>query len=169
MSLRKQVRVFTLTLLILVSGCVALPFDQPTEQERPVQFVANNSANSTQTFSVYVVELPANVTFRRSDGNQGTLDIEQGISTVNLDDNRTYTKFEVPDSARLHGQFRVSPNGSNQSSIPNPPRHFAVVVTVAQEQNEIIGFLTANCDDLALAKLRVSQNSGHVSGTYSCV
>ena len=171
-----RLRQLTVVVLVFVlAGCVALPFDQPINQEQPVQFIANNSAETPYTFEVFVVKRPANVTFQRSDGKSGTLDIGQGVGTTNPGGNRTYTEVEVPDTARSHEQLDVAPGESKRSSVESLPRNFALVVTVSQDENQIVGFVTANCDDLALAKLRVTRNSEpltssvRVSTTHSCV
>lgn len=166
-----RIRVMILVLLVSTTGCLAVPFDRPINQERPVTFVAENSINTTYAFEVFVVQRPANVTYHLNDGRTGTLPITEGVSTNDPGANRTYTNVQVPDSARLHGRFRVAPGESNQSSIENLPRNFAVVVVVYQDEHEIVGFVTANCDDLALAKLRVTSHSREyaLSTTHACV
>lgn len=164
-----RIRVFVLVVLVFTSGCIAVPFDQPSKQERPVTFVAENSVGTTHTFEVSVVQRPANVTYRRNDGMKEMVDIGEGVGTYDPGDNYTFTSVEPPDSARLHGQFRVEPGESKQSSIENLPRNLALVVVVYQAENEIVSFVTANCDDLAVAKLRVTRNAGPVSVTHACV
>lgn len=56
--------------LLVLTGCFGMVFDEP--QERPVTVVVNNSANSTFTFKVSLVEIPANVTTQRDGAPGGT-------------------------------------------------------------------------------------------------
>jgi hypothetical protein len=170
-------RVYALLLVAVVtSGCIATPFGKPPKQEHPVEFVAENSANTTYTFEVFLVETPANITVRISDGRVYTDDIDPGVVNSDPGDNRTYTAVEVPDTARFHGRFTLKPGESKQTSVKNLPRNFALVVSVYRGNNEheIIGYITASdCDELALAKLRVtshlSDSERWISATYACV
>ena len=160
--------IVALVALVLIAGCT-LPIDQPTKQERPVTLQVNNSANTTYTFEVSVVELPAEYTIRLRDGRSDTTSIGQGIVSHNPGDNRTFTAVELPESARLHGRYRLAPGESNQTAIETVPPRGAVVVVVYQDESEIVWYVTANCDDLDLAALRVTRTSDWVSVTHSCV
>lgn len=168
-------RSYVLLLVVLVtSGCIAIPFGEPPKQDHPVKFVAENSANMTHTFEVYLVETPANLTVGISDGREYMDDIDPGVTNIDPGDNRTFSKVEVPDTARFHGRYTLEPGESKQTSIKNLPRHFALVITVHRGDNEheIIGYVTAtDCDELALAKLRVTSYSRDfaLSVTHACV
>lgn len=157
-----------LVLCVALAGCVGALLDRPANQERPVNFVAENTVNATNSFEVFVLDLPANVTYRTSDGLQAKVDIGEGMGTYDPGE-EYYTSVEPPDSARLHGRFRVKPGESHNSSIQNPPRGFAIVVVVYQAENTIVGFASSNCDDLKMAKLRVTRNASPVSVTTACV
>ncbi|KTG08586.1 hypothetical protein AUR64_18100 [Haloprofundus marisrubri] len=76
--------------------------------------------------------------------------------------------MEVPESARLHGNFTLGANETVNSSIEDPPRGFAIVVTVHRDKKEIISYVTANCDDLPLIGLKVTRHSEGVSVVHSC-
>lgn len=149
-----------LGVLLLIAGCTAGPFGGPSAQEEPASVVVNNSANETHTFEIWVVELPANVTYRRSDGLTGNWDIGEGVGSIEPGDNRTYTSVTLPESARLHRRSTLGPGEENQSSIEEFPRDFAVVVVVYQAENEIIEWVSANCADQDLLYLEV--RSRHV-------
>ena len=165
---RHRAALLGMVVLVIFAGC-ALPFNQPTKQEHPVRLQLNNSANTTHTFEVSVVELPAEYSIRLSDGRSDTTSIGQGIASHNPGDNRTFTAVELPESARLHGRYRLTPNGSARTSIEKVPSRGAVVVVVYQGEEEIVWYITANCDDLDLAALRVTRTSDWVSVTHSCV
>lgn len=156
-----------LIVLVLTAGC-SLPIDQPTKQERPVRLQLNNTINATPTFEVSVVERPANITVRFHDGRVGTGSISEGITVADSGENQTYKTVELPESARLHGRYTLEPRESEQTAIDNLPVNFAVVVVVSRAPNEIVSYVTANCDDLDLAALRVTRTSYGVSVTHSC-
>lgn len=159
--------------VVLTSGCIT-PFGEPPKQDQPVEFVAENSANTIHTFEVFLVETPANLTVQDSEGRVSRGSISPGVGTTYPAKNRTYTTVEVPDTVRFHGQFTLNSSESNHTSIKNVPRHFAVVVTVHrnQSEDEIIGYVTAtDCDELALTKLRVTSYTRDyaLSVTHACV
>lgn len=156
-----------LGVLLAIAGCTAGPFGGPSAQEESASVVINNSANATHTFEVWVVELPANVTIRRSDGVTETWEIGQGVGSFEPGGNRTYSIVDLPESARLHGHYTLSPGETNRSSITEFPRDFAVLVFVYQDENEIIEWVRANCDDADLLYLDV--RSRHVKANADVV
>lgn len=162
--------VVCIVVVLVTSGCIALPVGQSPKQERPVEFVADNPSNTTYTFEVFVVETPANLTIRRSDGKVDTYALGPGVGTTDPGGNRTYTEVEVPDSARLHGRFTLESGESNHSKIEVLPRNFSLVIPVYRDENEIVSYVTASdCDELALATLRVTSHRKNLSVTHSCV
>jgi hypothetical protein len=158
---------FGLIALVLIAGCT-LPIDQPTKQERPVRLQLNNSIDSTPTFEVSVVERPANITVRYHDERVGHSSITEGILVAESGENQTYKTVELPESAQLHGRYTLEPGESKQTAIDDLPVNFAVVVVVSRAPNEVVSYVTANCDDLNLAALRVTRTSDGVSVTHSC-
>jgi len=161
-----------LVALLVLAGCAAGPFSGPSTQEESATVGANNSANVTYTFEVSVVELPANVTIRRDDGVNVTTDIPQGLSSHSSGEHHTFTAVELPETARLHGRYTLAPGEENRSVIKEFPPNFAVVIVIYQDENEIIEWVSANCDDLALVGLRVTthpDSAGRASATYQCV
>jgi hypothetical protein len=158
-----------LVLCVTLAGCVGPLLDRPANQERPVKFVADNTVNSTHSFEVFVLDLPANVTYRRNDGMTEKVDIGGGMVTYDPGDGYYFTNVEPTDSSRLHGRFRVEPGETHNSSIKNPPRGFAIVVVVYQSEDKIVGFASSTCDDLKMAKLRVTRNTSPLSVTTACV
>jgi hypothetical protein len=168
-------RVYALLLIVVVTaGCIAVPFGEPPKQNH--SFIAKNTANTTYTFEVFVVELPANITIRRSDGMVDTDPIEVG-NYFDPGENRTYTAVEVPDTARLHGRFTLEPGESIRTPIKNHPKRFALVLLAYQGDNEheIVGYVTAiGCiynKERTTLKLRVTSHSGEypLRVTDTCV
>jgi len=160
-----------LGILLVLAGCVVGPSGDAAQQERPVTVVLNNTANSTHTFEVWVAEFPSNVTVRRDDGLTGTTNIGPGLRSHSPGENHTYTSVELPDSARLHGRYTLAPGESNQSSIEELPRDFAVVIVVYQADDEIIEWASAHCGE-TLVGMRVTSRhirpQADISASYIC-
>lgn len=160
-----------LAVLLLVTGCTAGQFGGLLEQEQPVQLVLNNTADSTHTFEVWVTEFPSNATVRRDNGLNATFNIGPGLRTHPPRENYTYTSVEHLDSARLHGRYTLAPGESNQSSIEEFPRDFAVVVVVYQAENEIIEWASSHCDETLVGMRVTSRHVGpqpDISAAYIC-
>jgi len=157
----------TLSVLLVLSGCVA-GIGGPSDQRGPVGLNVTNAANITYTFGVSVVELPANATVRRSDGLTGTVDLGAGgIATNNPGDNFTYTTVKLPDSARHHGQYTLKPGWTNRSNISDLPEDFAVVVTVRNNENNTVSWVSSTCSG-DLVYLRVTMRHYGSDSAYDC-
>lgn len=141
--------VVCLTVLLVTAGCMASPFDDSTDQERPVTLVLNNSANVTQTFEVSVVDADASVTVRLNDSRTVNDTIGQGLVTTSSGDDYFYTEIELPESARLHGRYTLEPGEVKRTSIEDFPQDAAVVV-VLHRADKIGWWATAYCSDGAL-------------------
>lgn len=170
LSDRRSLAVLTLGLLLLFTGCTAIPFSGLSAQERPVRVVLENSANETQTFEVWVVERSSTVETRRSDGLTANWSIGQGLATASSGP-YPWTKFEFPDSARLHGRFTLKPGEVNRTTIREFPRDLAVVVVLYQDPGISGWWASANCDDQALVGLEVHTRPskyGDAGAAYGC-
>lgn len=144
-----------LGILIVLTGCILGPFVGPSEQERPVQVVLNNSADETQTFEVWVVEVPSTATTRLNDSRTGNYTIGQGLRSHSSGDAGFWVAIELADSARLHGRFVLEPDEEHRSRIEKFPRNFAVVVVLYQDPNVSGWWASANCDDQTLVGFKV--------------
>lgn len=162
--LMRRFPLLCLGILLVLAGCVAGPIGG---QEGSVAVTVNNSANDTYTFEVSVVEYPANVTLRRSDGINSTGPIGPGLTTTEPPDNEHYTAVELPDSAMRNGRYTLDPNEMDQSSIEEFPRDFAVVVVIYQDENEIVSWVSATCDG-NLAFLDVTMFHYGSGSAYNC-
>lgn len=153
-----------LSILLILAGCAAGSF---TGQEESADVIVNNSNNVTHTFEVFVVEFPANVTLRRSDGINATGPISQGLSTTEPPDGEYYTAVELPDSARLYEQYSLEPGETNRSSIEELPGNFAIVVMIYQDRNKIVSWVSVTCDG-DLAFLEVTMFDYGSGSAYNC-
>lgn len=124
--------VLGLGLLILLAGCSTSPFGGLSEQEQPATLIVNNSANTTQTFEVWVVELPASLTISYRDGSVVEARIGQGLSGTDAGP-RTITNISFPDSARRYGRFTLDPGEANQRSMENFSHNSALVVVASKD------------------------------------
>lgn len=162
--------VVCLGVLLFFMGCLASPFAGPSEQERPVKLVLNNSANVTQTFEVFVVEAGATVKTELDDGRTGNVTIGQGLMTVGTS-GEYYVTVEPPESARLHGRYTLVSGEVNRSSIQHFAKDAAIVVVL--HQNGKIGWwASVYCSDGALvgfkAVTRPSKTGGDAWAGYRC-
>ena len=161
---------FCLGVLLTLAGCTVAPFGGPTEQERPVTLVVNNSANVTHTFEVHVVELPASMTIRYRDGTVEHVEIGQGLAGTDAGP-RTITNITFSESARLFGRYTLKPGEEKQSSVENFSHNSALVVVTSKDDGDIFSWVSANCDDQTLVGLEVTSRpseNGEVDASYGC-
>jgi hypothetical protein len=159
-----------LIVLLVLAGCTAGPFDPAPKQNQPVELIMNNSANATQTFEIWVVKAGSNVTVRYNDSRTANATVGEGLRTFSSAE-YYYTAVEPPDSAELHGRFRVGPGKENRSSIEKFRQDSAVLVVLYQD-GKIGWYAIAHCSDGALVgvnvKTRPSQTGGDAGAGYGC-
>lgn len=147
-------RPLCLVVLLITAGCAVGPFTGPSEQNQPVTFVLDNSANVTQTFNVFVVRAPAKVKAKRADGITGNYTVGQGLRSHSSGP-YAWTKVELPNSAQLHGWFTVEPGKKERGTIEEFSQNSAVVVVLYQDGNISGWWASAYCSDGALVGLEV--------------
>jgi len=168
----KFLSVLGLVTLLLVAGCIGIPFSGPSEQKQPVQLVLNNSVNVSTTFEVYVFKRPATMTAHYQDGTVVTAEIGQGLSNHETGP-RTVTNIEFPESAQKRGQYTLEPGEEKQSSIEHFPRNGVLFTVVSKNEGEIFAWVSANCDEQSLVGLEVTSEDDPpvvpgVSAGYGC-
>lgn len=155
--------------LIGGTGCLGLPVDGDAQQDTNVTFIGNNEVEAPHTFEVFVVDLPANFTKVRNDGLHYEGKIRQGVGPAYPGDGYYYTEVSPdPQASHLHGNFTVRDSGSVTSNITSLRNHGALLVAVYDDAGQIIGYVSANCDDLALTYLKINADNEGVSVTSSC-
>jgi hypothetical protein len=161
----RHASILCLGLLLILAGCAAGPFGG---QEGPVTVTVNNSANLTQThtFEVWVVKYPGNVTVREENGYEYTDDINPGLSTREPGDYHTVTAIEFPDSARLHGRYRLESSEMNHIQIRKYPSSFAVYVVI-YHNDHVVSRVSAHCDG-DLVSLDVTMFHYGSGSAYNC-
>ena len=147
---KRPLAVLVIGLLLLAAGCTAMPFGGPSEQERPVRVVLNNSADQTQTFTVWVVTgevQPDGITIYRKNREVDTASPGQGLSSYYLGgDYDCVTSVDPPPNrSGLHGQYVVSPGEAKRSTVENYTIGSTIVVSLA-ERDRVIELTAANCD-----------------------
>lgn len=155
-----------LGLLLLVAGCIAVPFGGPSEQEQPVQLVLNNTANVNNTFDVWEVKLGATLTLHYRDGTVVNPTVGQGLSNHNTGP-RTITEIDFPDSAQHYGQHTLEPGEEYHRNIENFSTNGALVVVISRSEDEIFSEVSANCDELALVGLKVVSRPNPPGGVFA--
>lgn len=172
---KRPLSVLILGLLLFVAGCTAIPFGGPSEQEHPVKVVLNNSANQTQTFTVWVVTgevQPDGIIIYKKNGEIDNASPGQGLSSYYLGgDYGHVTSVEPPPNrSRLHGQYVLSRGETKRSTVENFTIGSTIVVSLA-EHGRVIELTTANCDEQSLVGLEVVSRPtppGGASAAYGC-
>jgi hypothetical protein len=140
----RALAVCCLVALVVLAGCSAGTFTEPSGQQGPVGLNVTNAANATHTFEVSVVELPANVTVKLPDGRVGDYETGPGLSTHDPGVNGYYTSVEPPDSARLYKRYRLGTGETRISNISAYPKDFAILVTV-HNNSGVVSWVTVTC------------------------
>jgi hypothetical protein len=130
-----------------MAGCAAGPFKA---DDRQVTLVVNNSANTTHTFEVWVVEGELNnneVVIQKKTGEVDQASPGPGLSTYKLDDDYGYvTSIEVPQNhSRLHDRSTLQSGDENRSSIENFEARSTVVVII-YDGDRVVSLVAAHCD-----------------------
>jgi len=162
-------------ILFISAGCTVGPFGEPPEQEQPVMTVLNNSANETQTFTVWVVEgevQPEGIVIYKKNGEVDNASPGQGLSTYYLGDNYGYvTSVEPPPNrSRLVGQYTLAPGETSRKNVENFTIGSTIVVSLS-ENGRVIELTAANCADQRLTGLEVASRPhppGGASAAYGC-
>lgn len=157
-----------LGVLVITTGCLTGPFTGPSTQQGPVGLNLTNDDNDTNTFEVFVVDRPANLTIEDADRGNYSADIgEAGISNHKLNSyNNTVTGIEPPDTARTHGRYVMDPGETNLSNITNFKDDSAVVVVI-YHNSTVASYVTSQCDG-DLVAVRVMMHYYGASGAYDC-
>lgn len=171
----RSLAVLTLGLLLLAAGCSAVPFVGQSEQDLPVRVVLNNSANQTQTFTVWVVTgevQPDGITIYKKNGEVDNASPGQGLSDYYLGGDYGYvTSVEPPPNrSRLHGQYVLSPGEMNRSTVEDFTIGSTIVISL-DEDGRVIELTTANCGGRSLVGLEVHSRPnppGGASAAYGC-
>lgn len=150
-----------LAVLLILMGCISTPFGGPSVQERPVPVIMNNSANVTQTFTVWVVEgeitlHSGGVKIYKRNGEVDNASPGEGLSTYYLGDDYGYvTAVELPaNRSRLHSQYTVRPSEQRRITINNSTIGSTIVVSLS-ENGRIIHLTAVHCSEQAIGGLEV--------------
>ncbi len=157
--------------LLILTGCLTSPFGMPSEQERPVTVIVNNSANVTQTFTVWVVEgeiQPDGVTIYKKNGEVDNASPGEGLSSYYLGDDYGYaTAVEPPaNRSRLHGRYTLPPSEQRRTTVNNFTIGSTIVVSLS-ENGRVIELTAANCAEQALVGLEVHSSPTPPGGAWA--
>lgn len=167
--------VLCLGILLILTGCISPSFGGPADQDNLVTVVGNNSANVTQTFTVWVVNGEVKldgILIRKMNGEVDNASPGEGVVNYKLDGDYGYvTSVEPPPNrSRLQSQYTLAPSEMNRSTIENFTTGSTIVVSVS-EGGRVVSLVTANCDEQALVGLEVTSYPnppGGVSASYGC-
>jgi hypothetical protein len=163
----RTLSVFCLVIFVMLAGCVGA-FAGPYNQKGPVGLNVTNAANTTHTFEVFVVDLPANLTIKNVNKGTYTDDVgTAGISTTKLDSyNNTVTAIEPPDTARFHGRYTLNTGKTVLSNVTDF-RDKSVVVVIISHDGIVASLVTSQCDG-DLVAVRVGMYYYGSSSAYDC-
>lgn len=151
-----SLQILSIVGFIILAGCSAVPFGEQPNQEEPVPVVLENNATLTETFEVSVAKLGENITVHFKEKETTNYTIGEGGFTLKA----TITRIELPDSARIHGQYTLEPGERKQTSIENFPRDAAVVIAINDEDEGTYRALQyASCSDSSLLGVKASTQS----------
>ncbi|MFC6993814.1 hypothetical protein ACFQH3_20105 [Haladaptatus sp. GCM10025707] len=156
-----------LGVLVVLAGCSL----GPTGQEGPVTVVVNNSANTSHTFEVWVVEgelINKEVRIRKKDGTVDRASPGPGLSTYKLDDDYGFvTSIELPSNrSRLHNRYTLDPGNLNRSSIEKFETGSTVVVVI-YDGDRVRELVAAHCDgDLVFVEVIMFEYGS--GSAYNC-
>lgn len=119
-----------LGVLVVLAGCSAGPLGTPTPQEEPAPVKVVNNATITETFTLAVVDVGANLTVTRRWGETYKLRISPGSTTTITSTDNKNIKVDFPESAKIHGKYTLRPGESKHTSVGEVAPNEAIVILV---------------------------------------
>lgn len=166
------ITILSLVLLVIIAGCSAVPFGDPTPQEEPAPVMLVNNATLTETFEVAVMDVGSNLTVTREDGDTFNQTIGQGSSTTYATNKNPDVKIEFPESARVHGEYTLEPDERKQVPVENVAPDQAIVVLVYDDPEETYRAIhTVSCSKAILGIRATSMSGGPedwTTGAHEC-
>ncbi|WP_143085803.1 hypothetical protein [Halogranum rubrum] len=154
-----------LVLTVCLTGCSAVSFgDSASQKEAPVKIV--NNATLTETFEVAVVEVGENMTIYRGSRSQN-IPVSSGSTTFKS----PLSRVDLPDSARVHGQYTLEPGERKELSVPNVRPDEAIVILIYDEEEERYRAIKSlSCDGPVLGYKVTTEAEGEdeTMSTHQC-
>lgn len=140
----------TMVLLLCFSGCIASPFNSPSPQESSISIYLNNSANTTHTFDVYVVDGPLSereIAIQRGNGETEYISSSEGITLRKFSEVDGGARSVKPPAnhSRLYDQYSLSPTEEIHTNITDTDQSDTVVVAVSN-QTRVVSLVSVDCD-----------------------
>lgn len=162
--------IIALATLLLLTGCI-VPLGASSGQEGPVTVIANNSANSTHTFKVYVVEASltnTSLTIQKSDGEVDSTVPGDGMSVYDFNEKAGNTSSVEPpaNQSYLHEELVVQPGSEKRTNISEFETQDAIVVVISN-QYRVVSLIASECsDDLVMVVAEITPYGG--AGGHNC-
>ncbi|WP_139229684.1 hypothetical protein [Halogeometricum limi] len=168
MIMRTILKVLLISCIVSTAGCISFASDTPSKQNEPVAFYANNTASSPYTFEVFVTDHSTNVSVRESDGKSYSESVTLGgVTTSRPSEGHHFTEVR-PDSGRHHGNFTVNSGESVESNITDLPIGVVILVVVYNDENQIVQYSSATCDDESLLAFGLIAYSNGIATESLC-
>jgi hypothetical protein len=147
--------------LVALGGCSAVPFGEPTPQEKPAPVMLVNNASQPETFTVGVIEEDANLTIRRQSGDVYNYSPMRGSSTYVTSSENKFVDIEFPETARINGEHRLQAGERERLNVTGITPYQALVVVVYDEEDGTYRSIKSlNCGGGAITGYRVTTQAG---------
>lgn len=168
----RKVAAISLILFAVFAGCSAISPGTPAPQEEPAPVKLVNNATITETYTIAVVDVGANLTVTRRDGQKYELRIPPGASTTKTSTENKNIKIEFPDSAHLHGNYTLKPGEEKTLSVDGIAPNEAIVILIYDEPEQSYRAIhTVSCES-PIRGVRATSKSGGpedwTTGTHQC-
>lgn len=158
-------------LVVGLAGCSATPFGQPPIQKEPVPLVIKNNATQSQTFEVSIIEVGKKITIYAEGNVTDNITVSEGSYTLKSPSN-PMLRLDLPESARVHGGYTLSPGEKKKTYIKNFSRDSAIVITIYdEEENTYRAIKSLNCGGAPILGYRVetqAEGEDETVSTHQC-
>lgn len=161
-----------LVFVVVLSGCVATPFDIPFYQELGSVHL-ENAANDTYRFEVLLATVGSNVTGYYSDGTHRSFELgdANGFGMGSEGEN-ALNSVKLPDTARRYGTYTLASNETEDFAMGEIRQDEVLLVVIYNQDNEtILGLHGVHCRPVYLKTYSLTVQDGRepdLSYSSSC-
>jgi hypothetical protein len=163
-----------LGIMLIGAGCMTWPVSDDGGEERPSPVIMNNTANVTQSFTVWTVEGVLNnreVEIHKKRDPVDRASPGTGLSTYRLDGDYGYvTSIEVPPNrSQFHGEYTLASGEETRININSSSD--ATIIVVLSKDERVISFAAVHCGESGVPGLEVvgyPYPPGGVFAAYEC-
>lgn len=166
-TLSKRSTVLVVISVCVLSGCSGLHTSSVGTQANPVNVTANNTANSTYTLEIFLINSTTDIHIVRNDGMNDTMD-SPGHSYSEGPGEGFYFTLVDPEPAQLVLNMTVSPGEVGERTIRNRPVNTKVMIVPYDEQGRIPEWHVEDCDKYGFYRITVDMTAEGVFTDVVC-